>query len=354
MSGVADSYLTRDPARVSAIAREHGFCLIKEFFTPARIAALERTLLAVPAADRACDFLTLGVFNDLLFEPRLLAIARDLLGKELVYYGETNCMIDNAKPFREWHFDARGMPEKLSAAFDSATGEIYPAWRFAVYFRDYSAASGGLKVGPGSHVHPIADFKKPAIQQEVAVRGRTLRLPMPAYPLYNVPTTPGDLVIFNLRTFHSAGALRLDGAMDVALLPIMEEALLTQAPEIAVAEPVAARNAMMLDFAAPAATMDLYPKWRVRELLRREQPAAWQDKIRETPWGPSAYDRPDIGAPAQQHGVTLRYDRIIGQLIWKKRNAADRFSDADQGRLDHLLAINPEYSPYYPLRDFAA
>ena len=222
MSAAADSYFTRDLASVPTIAREHGFCLIKEFFTPARIAALERTLLAVPASDRMCDFLTLGVFNDLLFEPRLLAIARDLLGEELVYYGETNCMIDNAKPFREWHFDVRGMPEKLSAAFDSPAGEIYPAWRFAVYFRDYSTASGGLKVGPGSHVRPIADFKQAAIPQDVAVPGHTLRLPMPAYPLYNVPTAPGDLVIFNLRTYHSAGALRLDGAMDVALLPTVE------------------------------------------------------------------------------------------------------------------------------------
>lgn len=351
----ADIYQTSDPARVPAIAQEHGFCLIKDFFTSTQMADFERAQLAISPADRACDFLTLGVFNELLFDARILAIARALLGEQLVYYGETNCMVDNTAPFRLWHFDARGMPENLAAAFEPAIGETFPGWRFALYFRDYAEASGGLKVGPGSHRRPTSDFDNvKAVTQVVKAQGVDLTVPMAPFPLYNVPSMRGDLVIFNLRTYHSAGYIRIAGAPETVLLPPIENSLLVQAPNLAVPEPRESRNALIFDLAGPKAAFDLYPKWRVGEFLRKEQPKDWSDKVRGSALGPSAYDQPDIAAVAERHGVTLRYDRIIGQLIWKKKRAADLFTAEDQQRLDHLLAINPEYSPHYPLRNFAA
>ena len=45
----------------------------------------------------------------------------------------------------------------------------------------------------------------------------------PETPLNNVPSEPGDLVIWNLRTLHSAGARRLIARPEMAMLPQFEE-----------------------------------------------------------------------------------------------------------------------------------
>ena len=346
-----EQYATHDLDKVVPMARENGFCLVKGFLDPARTKALEAIATALDPIDYASDFLSHGAFNEIMFDSRVLELARCFLGPDLLYYGETNCAIDILNPIRSWHCDARGMPGHHQSDYEVAPGEIYPAWRFAFYFRDYTQSSGGLKVGPGSHAKPVADMRsedwKP---QRFMLGGQEFVIRMPPYPIYNVPTQPGDLVIFNLRTYHTGGNLRVIGAPEVCLPPAVEIVLLKNRPPF-IAPDATPRNAIFFDFATPSPAVDLYPKWRVHTMLKKPQHPSWEQKVLKTEFGPHTYDQPSVRAPAEKHGVTFRYDRIIGQLLWKRRTLG-ALDTKDQNRLDHLIAINPENSPHNSLREF--
>jgi len=89
-----------------------------------------------------------------------------------------------------------------------------------------------------------------------------VQLPVPPMELYNVPSEPGDVVIFSLRCFHSAGALRFKHRPNFSLHPTYEKLTQVSAPEIC--EPIApgARNAIFFDLGAPKDLLDYYVKWR--------------------------------------------------------------------------------------------
>jgi len=97
-----------------------------------------------------------------------LLVARDIIGCDLHTTGENNYNYKPTKIYLSWHQD---FPIKIP----------YNAWRFALYFRDYKGTKEGSIVFKG----------------------------FDEYGAYNdgdiyIAPSPGDLVIWNLRTWHSA------------------------------------------------------------------------------------------------------------------------------------------------------
>ncbi len=136
--------------------------------------------------------------RSIVFDDRLLRVARTLLGRDgLVYFGDSSVMVGG---------DIRGY-HKDNSVRDRAS---HPDWqspytllRMGIYLQDHERFSGGLKVRRGSHLFP--DVTTGAI---VAV-----------------PTRPGDVVIWSLRTTHSGHTVRLRGAPWLPLQPRFEARL---------------------------------------------------------------------------------------------------------------------------------
>lgn len=132
---------------------------------------------------------------DVVFDDRLLSIARAFLGaRELVYFGDSGLMVGGA--LRGFHKD--------NTCRDDAT---HPDWqtpytmlRMGIYLEDHARYSGGVKVRRGSHLH--ADLSSGAI--------------------VDVPATSGDVVVWNLRTTHSGHFVRVRSLPWLHLQPRFE------------------------------------------------------------------------------------------------------------------------------------
>jgi len=261
-----------DPSVVKRIAEAYGFCLVKGVFSPEEITSLERAAASAYAQfDGKVPDIYSTPLRSLLFDQRVRDLAHALLGDRLVYYRETAVNYEEvpgpltAKPYADYHCDARGNAAHLYG--DPANVGVYPAYRFAIYFRDYRNHSGGLKVAPGSHLRDIKFDRRLDQLQVVTQLPRVeyrigpyeIDLPIQPIELYNVPSQPGDIVIFNLRCYHSAGAKRLMDQPTLSLLPRVDEQL---PPEICLPIPPGSRNALFFDYGAPSELVDYYVKWR--------------------------------------------------------------------------------------------
>ncbi|MDX2141826.1 MAG: phytanoyl-CoA dioxygenase family protein [Rhodospirillaceae bacterium] len=269
-----------DPTAVKQIAEQFGFCLVRGLFTRAEAEALENQLAAEHRArgGRLPDLYSVPSLRPLMTDTRVLGLAHALMGDDLVYYRQTNLLYeatpgDNThKPFTDFHCDARGTPLNVHEPMQSPFEKIYPAWRFATYFRDYQNHSGGLKLAVGSHlirydgmriyndVNEVRKLEKGTVRiGNVDVE----KIRQPSFELFNVPSQPGDVVIFNLRTFHSAGAVRFSARPALALLPHVERQLQISpiGAQVCAPTPPGCRNAIFFDFAKPSLDADLYIKW---------------------------------------------------------------------------------------------
>jgi len=201
-----------------------GFLQIRSVFTPAEVAAMRKRAETfaddarakgqvfeprcgetVPAAD-----LTASFGADVLFDPRIQEIAHALLGKkpeeEIVYFGDSGIMVGGS---------GRGFHKDNTCRDDAS----HPDWqtpytlvRMGIYLEDHAHHSGGVKVRRGSHL--VADVTTGEI--------------------VDVPTEPGDVVAWSLRTTHSGHALRVKGLPFLHLQPRFEVRL---PKSLAVAEP---------------------------------------------------------------------------------------------------------------------
>lgn len=114
----------------------------------------------------------------LLLDERILKIAKEILGGPPVYFGESNYQVGIGD--RGFHRDSvdRVFPIGPEWADD------YHMIRIGVYLQDHDKYSGGLKVQKGSH--------KKATGERVLL-----------------DTKAGDVVLWDLRTYHSGNSVRL-------------------------------------------------------------------------------------------------------------------------------------------------
>lgn len=348
-----------DLAAVRAICERHGFCLIKGVLARSDLEGLLTGMKAATQRESPrLDLLGIPELRHIYFDHRLLDIGRALMGPQLVYDGESTFNFEETigshtrNPYTELHCDAKGQPDNIGAVWRSPTDAVYQAYRFGIYFQDYRRASGALKVIVGSHRGDPAQYKESQLLSGAitsrAVGGDRLDYPETTHPLYNLPSEPGDVVVWNLRTFHSAGARLFIADPTLAVHPTVEAAISEQAPHL-FAPPPGPRNAIFFDYAAPCEEIDLYIKFRARPT---------EDGL--APVLDRRSDDPAVLALATQNGVTVRHDGLITALAMaltfngtphQLRTLDAAATKIAAKRLYALLSRHEEYSSHFPLFD---
>ena len=158
---------------------DQGYLIIRSVFSPVEIEEFRRH--AFENRQRKGDLLSNPHLRHVLLDDRILSIAAQILGETPAYYGDSDC-----------GFGLRGVGFHKDNA-DRVDGNapdwkgMYTQIRFGIYLQDHAWHSGGLRLIPGSH-HSLSN---------------------PGGKRVNVRTRLGDLVVWNLRTDHAAGATML-------------------------------------------------------------------------------------------------------------------------------------------------
>jgi hypothetical protein len=198
---------------VAGFARD-GFTLVRSVFQPDEVERLRATVIAIRERQARANLLirvegfpeNVILLGDLpgmpefrrldyvVFDPRIVSCAKQILGSEVVYYGDATAQSGEGQ--RGFHKDNvdRADPGGLDWLGD------YTVIRFGIYLQDHERHSGGLTVRKGSH--------------RIVSRhlGRAV----------NVPNRAGDVVIWNMRASHSGNAVRLRGLPGLTLPPRVE------------------------------------------------------------------------------------------------------------------------------------
>jgi hypothetical protein len=262
-----------------------GFAIVKGIFSLDEALEMRRRCAEVFTATNGKfgDLATHALLRDILLDDRVLAVARAVLGPEIVYFGDST-FYANSRFERHMHNDAHG------DMADPARTD-YPIIRMGIYLQDHAWHSNGLKVKPGSHRRVFWNARNAA--RMLGVGGP--RLSVDAFrpcSFYNVPSEPGDLVFWSLRTHHSGHALRLRGFDTLALPPTVERYF-----PLRFTRPMAKeRFAMFMSWARPSPVLDAYIKYIGYDRMNREY------------WERCRLDAPDVGASFSQKNVILRND----------------------------------------------
>lgn len=125
------------------------------------------------------DLLSKPTLKNILFDNRIIEIAKKALGNEnIVYFGDSSYQVGTG--FRGWH---RDNVDRNDLNGPDWKGD-YTIIRMGLYLQNHKNYSGGLKVKRGSHINK--DGKAVFIDNEA-----------------------GDLVIWSLKTIHSGNAVRM-------------------------------------------------------------------------------------------------------------------------------------------------
>ena len=181
-----------EPAR--AFLDAHGWVIIKGVFTEAQIARLREGVAQSVAECWTGDLISnphIGA-DHFVLDDRLLSIVRGLLPGRPVHFGDASmsCGFQTALAFHKDNPDRRSQ-----TAPDWASP--YTILRFGLYLQSHVKHSGGLALRDRSHW--TVDTSK----------GRP----------FAVPTEPGDVVVWTLRTTHSGFATRMRGLVN-AFVPL--------------------------------------------------------------------------------------------------------------------------------------
>ena len=202
-----------------------GFLLVRDVFTDEEVEDIRQNMRETR---RECggvqtDLMSHPRLREILLDQRIIGIFKQLIGEDLVYFGWSSFRCgDTRTSVRTFHNDSKGDPSNLrSKNLADPVETDYPILRFGLYLQDHSKHSGGLKVRVGSHRQFLLKWGelKRALSGKLSWRG------FPKGPLYNVPSTGRDVVVFNMRTHHSGHCLRLRWAARLALPAAVENFL---------------------------------------------------------------------------------------------------------------------------------
>jgi hypothetical protein len=222
---------------------KQGILLVKGVFSGADVVALRRKAEAV--ARRAFldnwhvpthlkhpkgrtflgDLLGMEELSDwdhVVFQPRVISYAKQLLGEDIVYFGDS-CI--------RWGNGGRGFHRDFVDDTPPTAGMV----RFALYLQDHARHSGGLKVRLRSHRYTSRHFGT----------------------MMNVYSEPGDLVLFYLRTAHTGNNVRLRNLPGWCLHPKLESLV----PHSLRLPEEQERLCLLWTFGRPGSSLDRYVAW---------------------------------------------------------------------------------------------
>ena len=163
--------------------------------------------------------------SKLFFNTKIINIAKEILSEKPCYFGEGNYQIGIGD--RGFHRDS---VEEIIQGISTRTFGHGPDWkesykliRVGVYLQDHDKFSGGVKFQIGSNNLP---YKK----------GKSVL----------ADTKAGDVVVWDLRTFHSGNSVRLKGFRNIPLPRLVENLL----PSFLVLPEQKLRNSAFMVFGA--------------------------------------------------------------------------------------------------------
>lgn len=242
------------------------------------------------------DLLSEPVFQSLVLDPRILALASEVIGPRLVYFGDSKVTIRNTRG--EFHKDnaLRGFWPDGDAydPFDPADGP-YDVLRIFIYLQDHRDFAGNLRVRRGSHRQPVSKY---AVWPRDLVFWLTHRLKTfprpPSGKKINVNTALGDAVVMNLRTTHGANAIRIKGLPQFCLDPTVEKLV----PRFLRAPEPPFRIALIITLGAPGVHLDRFIQSRMKR-------ASSESRYRN-----ATFDSPEMLSRAHECGLELRFDLV--------------------------------------------
>jgi hypothetical protein len=172
---------------------QQGYLIVRNVFTPEEVTKLRQAAYAhrdeqqqrglirqvKQAASVKGDLLSKDGLGWIIYDPRIVAIATEILGDTPVYFSDSTYQIGTGtRGFHRDNIDRRQFGE--GADWDGP----YPLIRFGVYLQDHDTYSGGIRFKAGSHE---------------AADGADVF----------ADTRAGDIVVWNMRTLHSGNARRL-------------------------------------------------------------------------------------------------------------------------------------------------
>lgn len=323
-------------------AHSEGFIHLPNFFSDDEISLYFSLAHNLPYRDRIRDFMSVEPMHSLLFHPKVLRLARLLIGsQDIWYYGETNFAI-NSTPYRFWHRDARGTFRNLDDVQEpSITKKVsINGWRFAIYDADYTKGSGGLKVSPGSHLRTSLDVAPPPHRLKVIAKDSKLVIPRCNFPIVDIQSRRNDLIVFNLGTFHSGGFRRFD--LERSFHPEIENQLIEFG--FPFYDEVYPRDALMFDYGGECENLDLYIKWRRNALITSKSPFQFKQLSSELF---HTYYVERIRKIAAQNRICLRFDKCIAECAWAQMHFL-----GSSKYLSELLLLNREFTEFFCNREF--
>ncbi|MFN0196226.1 MAG: hypothetical protein ACKVT0_05740 [Planctomycetaceae bacterium] len=167
----------RSSKKLSANSRdfsELGYVILRNVFTADEIASFRQEALA--HREHSGDLLSHPALSQLVIDNRLIQAAREIDVTPIRYFGDSSVSF-SVGPFG-FHRDNADRDDPRAPDWQS---DDYPLIRMAIYLQDYSTHGGGLEVMPRSHLRCEGPFEPPVY----------------------LASGLGDVVIWNLRLFHT-------------------------------------------------------------------------------------------------------------------------------------------------------
>lgn len=261
---------------------QFGYLLLRDVFTTAEVDKL-RTVCEIYGKG---EILGRKAFGHILLDDRIIHPLKQLLGENLVYFGESNASTTIGS--RHMHNDSK------NDDFDFSTP--YPVVRIGLYLQDHENHSGGLKLRPGSHKKYCIDKNGIGRAYQFLKRTRNLSALYTGKSI-NVPTRPGDLLIWNMRTHHSGHAVRVKGLKNYSFHPWTEDRI----PAFLHHPDHEKRAVIFASYGTPTDLLEDYIKNRTE---RHNKRIYWNECSKQR------FDTPEILELARMKGVIIRADGI--------------------------------------------
>lgn len=242
----------------------NGVILIKNVFSINEILKLRNYVKTLQNKNLKGDFSDDNILVDLLSNEKILTIAKSLLGSnEIMYFGKSTIFNEVNKNVGNFHHDAKIIN-------DDRKNDEFPVIRFALFLQDHAKYSGGIKMRLGSHKYKILKNKINIFSfafklcKNLLIRkskkDRLINLEFPSFSLspstksVNMSSEEGDLIVFNLRTYHCGRFVRFKYLPKLVLPPIIERYL----PKFLQVPREKDRYALFIDYARRFSRLDEY------------------------------------------------------------------------------------------------
>lgn len=168
------------------------------------------------------DVMSYDELRDSLLNETLIKSIKKILDDEEIYYWGYSRFRYNEKTYRNIHNDAKNDNQN---PFKTK----YPILRIGIYLQDHKNFSDGLKIFKKS----CHSFKLGRTLLKKVFKEREYRYLLPQrFNSINIDSQAGDVIIWNLRTCHSANALRVKYFKNLSIRPSIENLLEKYFPQI--------------------------------------------------------------------------------------------------------------------------